>query len=97
MDVNPLVELHQSFSSYYKLDTFVRNEPAFKFITPVQYKTKPSPTSEETVKFVYVSISETLAKIVPELPEPEMRPSDGLIRDVKDGRASRCIHHIAVQ
>ena len=87
MDVNPLVELHQSFSSYYKLDTFVRNEPAFKFITPVQYKTKPSPTSEETVKFVYVSISETLAKIVPELPEPEMRPSDGLIRDIKDGRA----------
>lgn len=86
MDDNPLVELHRSFSSYYKLDKFVRNEPAFKFITPVEYKTKPSPTSGETAKFVYVSISETLAKIVPELPKPDVQPSDGLIRDVKDGR-----------
>jgi hypothetical protein len=90
MEENPFVELQKEFSSYYKIDKFVRTEPAFKFqeITEHKVQVAPSDGSEEDMsfKFVYVSVADTLASIVAE-PEfkPEMQSQDGLLRDVKDG------------
>jgi hypothetical protein len=90
LEENPFLELQKEFCSYYKIDQCVRNEPAFKFQELSEHKVDVPPGAcsdqNKSFKFVYVSVSETLSKIVAEpglLPEDQSQ--DGLLRDVKDG------------
>jgi hypothetical protein len=88
------LDLHREFSSFYKIDKFVKNDPAFKFLEPTEHKiVVPSAGDSEEpkeVKFVYISIIDTLSNIVTtEQFQPESKQQDGLLRDVKDGFAYR--------
>ena len=81
---NPFLELQSEFSSYYKIDKFVRNDPAFKYVEPVAHKIVLPPTSNsdepKEVNWISVSVSETLSCVTA---DPGFQPD---VRDVKDGR-----------
>jgi len=91
LEENPFIELQNEFSSFFKIDKFVRNDPAFKYIEPIPHKIVLPPTdiSDEPkeVNWIHISISETLSNIIEDPGfQPEIRQEDELIRDIKDGR-----------
>ncbi len=89
---NPFVDLHREFSSYYKIDKYVRNSPAFGFIEPKEVKL---PAKDEGVQptFQYIPVINTVAAIVS---DPGFKNygysaddsvSKEVLKDVKDGSA----------
>jgi hypothetical protein len=90
LEENPFLELQKEFSSYYKIDKFVRNDPSFKYIEPEEHKIKILPAADsdhpKEGNFVYISVAETLANITADPGfQSEKQQEDGLLRDVKDG------------
>lgn len=90
LEENPFLELQKEFCSYYKVDQCVRSEPAFKFQEISEHKVEvplsDKSSEAQSFKFVYVSVPDTLSKIVADPGfRPEAQSQDGLLRDVKDG------------
>jgi hypothetical protein len=90
---NPLLQLQAELSSAFKVEQCIKKNPAFKYIEPLEYKIKIEDLEEpQELKYVYISIPETLAKVaaaLETLPVDVRTSADSpeLIRDVKDGRA----------
>jgi hypothetical protein len=81
---NPFEELQQDFRSYYLLDKYIKNSPAFKFVEPTEFRLGP----DKKCSFQYVSIVDTLSTIVTDPDFKREKPSDDdMLRGVRDGSA----------
>ncbi len=79
---NPFEDLQHEFRSYYLLDKYIKDTPAFKYIPPTEVKLG----EEEKCTFQYISIVDTLLTIIQDPGFcPEKPSEDGMLRGVKDG------------
>jgi hypothetical protein len=93
LEENPLLDVLQEFSTAYKVEKCVKNDPAFKYVEPVEHKIKiETPCGEKEIKVVYISVSKTLENVVAALkktkfPEEAQQKAADLLMDIKDGLA----------
>ncbi len=57
---SPFEDLQQDFRSYYLLDKYIKNSPAFKFVQPTKFRLG----TDKKCSFQYVSIVDTLCTII---------------------------------
>ena len=91
------IKLSEEFTSVYKIQKVVQTNPAFKYVSPQQKKIvlppKDGSSEQKVIKYQFIPVSETLKHLLEDPgfdPEASNRSSeDGLLKDVKDGRAYR--------
>lgn len=81
---NPFQDLQEEFRSYFLLDKYIKNSPAFKYVEPTEVRLGP----DKKCSFQYVSIIDTICTIVQDRGFTREKPSqDGMLRGVRDGTA----------
>ena len=89
------MKLQEEFTSVFKIQNVVKTDPAFKYVKPEERTITLPPTAgsseQKVIKYQHIKISEVLKLLTSDVgfqkEKSRRTPEEGLLKDVKDGRA----------